>query len=277
MDVVDCSSGILIPYYDQDTNIVFVAGKGDGNIRYYEITEGEPYIHYLSEFKSSSPQRGLGWMPKRGLDVTKNEIFRFYKLHATGGMCEPISMIVPRKSEVFQEDIYPDTISGIPSLSCDEWISGVNKEPILMSLKDGAVPFMPKIVTYKQLGFSELRNSLSRPLKSVGGGTGSLVKPKDLHSTTTTTTTHFKIGGASEHENGTQSQQPFVKQQQTLELIKSNNNSTQHYSWSPSSQSYSNDNDVIVNSAASSLIYDQKKLVLSSQSAFSKSLLSSLS
>lgn len=273
MDVVDCSSGILIPYYDQDTNIVFVAGKGDGNIRYYEITEGEPYMHYLSEFKSSSPQRGLGWMPKRGLDVTKNEIFRFYKLHATGGMCEPISMIVPRKSEVFQEDIYPDTISGIPSLSCDEWISGVNKEPILMSLKDGAVPFMPKIVTYKQLGFSELRNSLSRPLKSVGGGTGSLVKPKDIHSTTTTTTTHFKIGGASEHDNGTQSQQPFVKQQQTLELIKSNNNSTQHYSWSPSSQSYSNDNDVIVNSAASSLIYDQKKLVLSSQSAFSKSLL----
>lgn len=99
-DVVDCSSGILIPYYDQDTNIVFVAGKGDGNIRYYEITDAEPYMHYLSEYKSSSPQRGLGWMPKRGLDVTKNEIFRFYKLHATGGVCEPISMIVPRKSEV---------------------------------------------------------------------------------------------------------------------------------------------------------------------------------
>ncbi|CAF0795784.1 unnamed protein product [Brachionus calyciflorus] len=156
MDVVDCSSGVLIPYYDYDTNIVFVAGKGDGNIRYYEITDMEPYIHYLSEYKSATPQRGLGWMPKRGLDVTKNEIFRFYKLHATGGICEPISMIVPRKSEVFQEDIYPDTCSGIPSLSCDEWLSGENREPILMSMKDGAVPFMPKIVTYKQLGFSEL-------------------------------------------------------------------------------------------------------------------------
>lgn len=101
-------------------------------------------------------------MPKRGLDVTKNEIYRFYKLHATGGICEPISMIVPRKSEVFQEDIYPDTISGIPSLSCDEWIAGETREPILVSMKDGAIPFMPKIVTYKQLGFSDLGTNLSR-------------------------------------------------------------------------------------------------------------------
>jgi coronin-2 len=44
-------------------------------------------------------------MPKRGLDVTKNEVFRFYKLHATGGICEPISMIVPRKVTEIDEII----------------------------------------------------------------------------------------------------------------------------------------------------------------------------
>lgn len=36
-------------------------------------------------------------MPKRGLDVYRCEIGRFYKLHAIKGLCEPISMIVPRK------------------------------------------------------------------------------------------------------------------------------------------------------------------------------------
>jgi hypothetical protein len=155
--------------------------KGDGNIRYYEITESEPYIHYLSEYKSSTPQRGLGFMPKRGLDVTKNEVYRFYKLHATGGICEPISMIVPRKSEMFQEDIYPDTASGIPSISCDEWLTGVNRDPILISLKDGAIPFMPKIVTYKQMGYSELGNNFSRlgkPVKLTNG----LSKPGNAHN-----------------------------------------------------------------------------------------------
>lgn len=89
--------------------------QGDGNIRYYEVSDqGEPYLYFLSEYKSSSPQRclgkidlkkmmfyfkliifflGTGIMPKIGLDVTRNEIMRFYKLFATGSVCEPISMI----------------------------------------------------------------------------------------------------------------------------------------------------------------------------------------
>ena len=34
--------------------------QGDGNIRYYEIVDQSPYVYYLSEYLSSSPQRGLG-------------------------------------------------------------------------------------------------------------------------------------------------------------------------------------------------------------------------
>lgn len=63
---------------------------------------------------------------------------------------------------MFQEDIYPDTLSGIPSMSCEEWINGENRDPILISLKDGAVSFMPKIVTYKQVGYSRLNTNYSR-------------------------------------------------------------------------------------------------------------------
>ncbi len=63
---------------------------------------------------------------------------------------------------MFQEDIYPETLSGIPALSCEEWISGENREPVLVSLKDGAVSFMPKIVTYKQVGYSRLGTNYSR-------------------------------------------------------------------------------------------------------------------
>ena len=36
-------------------------------------------------------------MPKRGCKVATCEIFRFYKLYATKPVCEPVSMIVPRK------------------------------------------------------------------------------------------------------------------------------------------------------------------------------------
>ncbi|NXT16881.1 COR1B protein, partial [Prunella fulvescens] len=119
---LDSSNGALLPFYDPDTNVVYVCGKGDSSIRYFEITEEPPYIHFLNTFTSKEPQRGMGWMPKRGLDVSKCEIARwawghggrgegpqtppnlprppllpgrFYKLHER--KCEPIIMTVPRK------------------------------------------------------------------------------------------------------------------------------------------------------------------------------------
>ncbi|KAK7080135.1 hypothetical protein SK128_009405 [Halocaridina rubra] len=137
LETIDSSSGILNPYYDHDTKIVFVAGKGDGNVRYYEITDSPPYCHYLNQFISGEPQRGMGVMPKRGCKVSQCEIFRFYKLHATKSICEPISMIVPRKSDQFQPDLYPDTASPTPALSAEEWFAGTNKGPVLMSMKTG--------------------------------------------------------------------------------------------------------------------------------------------
>lgn len=132
---IDSSSGILFPYYDHDTRMVYVAGKGDGNIRYYETTDEHPFCHYLSQFLSGYPQRSLGMMPKRGCDVYKCELARFYKLHATKPICEPISMIVPRKSEQFQSDVFIDTAAPMPALTADQWLSGQNRNPILLDLK----------------------------------------------------------------------------------------------------------------------------------------------
>lgn len=132
---IDCSSGILFPFYDHDTNMVYLAGKGDGNIRYYEVVDSAPWIHYLNQFISGNPQRGLGFMPKKGLNVSGCEVFRFYKLHSTGNLCEPISMIVPRKSEQFHSDLYPETAASIPALSSADWIRGINASPKLVSLR----------------------------------------------------------------------------------------------------------------------------------------------
>lgn len=50
--------------------------QGDSSIRYFEITDEAPYVHYLNTYSSKEPQRGMGFMPKRGLDVSKCEIAR---------------------------------------------------------------------------------------------------------------------------------------------------------------------------------------------------------
>lgn len=54
----------------------FIFLQGDSSIRYFEITDEAPYVHYLNTYSSKEPQRGMGYMPKRGLDVNKCEIAR---------------------------------------------------------------------------------------------------------------------------------------------------------------------------------------------------------
>uniref|UniRef100_A0A3B3E2G7 Uncharacterized protein n=2 Tax=Oryzias melastigma TaxID=30732 RepID=A0A3B3E2G7_ORYME len=67
-------------------------------------------------------------MPKRGLDVMGCEVFRFYRLIAVKDLVEPLSMIVPRKkTEVFQEDLYPLTAGNQAAVTAREWLLGINR------------------------------------------------------------------------------------------------------------------------------------------------------
>ncbi|XP_034044131.1 coronin-2A isoform X2 [Thalassophryne amazonica] len=163
---LDSSSGVLFPFYDPDTHMLYIAGKGEGTIRYYEISTEKPYIHYLTEHRSYLPQKGMGVMPKRGLDVSACEVFRFYKLVTIKSLIEPISMIVPRRSESYQEDIYPMTAGNKPALTAEEWLSGINKDPVLMSLKPGSqiLDSYSELSLGKGLGnLLDTRRSQSRP------------------------------------------------------------------------------------------------------------------
>jgi len=157
MEDIDRASGVLFPFYDPDTGLIYAAGKGDGSIRYFEITEEEPFIHYISTYSSQKSQRGLGWMPKRGCDTTKCKIVRFYKLRPD--KIEPISFTVPRKSDLFQADIYPPTVSVEPAISCEDWWAGTNATPKLLDLS----------IQHKQ----NTGKGTSRSMGASGGGLGS--------------------------------------------------------------------------------------------------------
>lgn len=131
---VDQSSGILMPFYDPGNKILYLAGKGDGNIRYYEFQNDE--LFELSEYQSIEPQRGFAVAPKRMVNVKDNEVLRCFKT-VVDHYIEPLSFYVPRRSEEFQEDIYPDAPSDKPALTAEEWFSGKSVDgPILVHMKD---------------------------------------------------------------------------------------------------------------------------------------------
>ncbi|KAK0303916.1 Coronin-like protein crn1 [Friedmanniomyces endolithicus] len=127
------SSAVSMPFWDDGTQMLFVAGKGDGNIVYFEYEHDK--FEPLSEYKSADPQRGLAFMPKRGVNTHENEVTRAYKT-VDDRLIEPIPFIVPRRSETFQDDIYPATVGLKPAMSSSEWLEGKTALPPKFSMED---------------------------------------------------------------------------------------------------------------------------------------------
>jgi coronin-1B/1C/6 len=129
---LDTSSGVVMPFWS-DNGIIYLAGKGDGNVRYYEL-ENDDFFE-LAEHKSSEPQRGMTFVPRRALATSENEIARAYKV--TGNMIQPIAFQVPRRAESFQADIFPPAPSAVAALSASDFFAGKRSAPNLVSLEDG--------------------------------------------------------------------------------------------------------------------------------------------
>lgn len=83
---IDTSSGTLMPFFSAGNSILFFAGKGDGNVRYYEYENEELYP--LSEYKSSEPQRGMTFLPARSVNVQDCEIARAFKVRVVLKICD---------------------------------------------------------------------------------------------------------------------------------------------------------------------------------------------
>ena len=118
MEVIDSGSGVLFPFWDDGTSMVYLVGKvgmaglcrrpghimcdcapiqGDTNVRLFEVTDESPYVFFLNLYQSNVPARSMCSMPKRHVDFMKCEVMRFFKVQHTKGLVEPISMTVPRK------------------------------------------------------------------------------------------------------------------------------------------------------------------------------------
>lgn len=132
-------TGALYPFFDAGTQMLYIAGKGDGNVRYFEATPTEPYLHFLADYRSTIPQKGFCFLPKRCVDSSTHEIMRGLKLESTAVV--PISFRVPRKSEMFQDDLYPDCPAGVPAVGPDDWCTAAETQvcagPILQSMTPG--------------------------------------------------------------------------------------------------------------------------------------------
>lgn len=152
---LDSSSGVCMPFWDEGTQCLYLAGKGDGNIRYMEYENDK--FEDLSEYKSADPQRGVAFVPKRGVNMHENEVTRAYKT-VNDNYIEPISFIVPRRAETFQDDIYPPTTGLKSAMSSSDWYGG----------KEGLPPKISMESIYegegmKEVSYSEVKQTAKAP------------------------------------------------------------------------------------------------------------------
>jgi len=148
---LDNAAGVIIPFYDEDADLLFLAGKGDGAIRYFEVApEEEPgqMCFEGSAYRTNEPTSGCGAVHRRHCNITANEIIRLYQV--TGTQVRPLSFQVPRKSDLFQPDLFPPCRGDTPNLDMASWVGGANATPALVDLENGFQASVRETATFSK-------------------------------------------------------------------------------------------------------------------------------
>ena len=136
---LDDYNGIPFTYFDEDQKVLYVAGKGESAICFFQYDSTLPtLITKLGAFKGKDPQKGFSFLPKRVCEMDQNEVARGVRL--TAKTIEYVHFKVPRKATGFQPDLYPPIPGQEPAMVFEEYISGVDKEPLKVEQKPDSKP-----------------------------------------------------------------------------------------------------------------------------------------
>ncbi|CAN0107312.1 unnamed protein product, partial [Phaeothamnion confervicola] len=150
MTNVDYSNGLLFPLLAEATGILFLAGRGDTGIRFFEleVLSGplDMRLAYCSDHKcGAEPMWGVALLPQTpgSLDVAGVEVARMLRL--TASAAEPLSFFLPRSNNLkpfFQDDIYSDVCGPTLAGSAADWLGGAPCHPVKASLRPAGMPLV---------------------------------------------------------------------------------------------------------------------------------------
>ncbi|CAM9408616.1 unnamed protein product [Lampetra planeri] len=132
-ETLNSSSGILLPLYDADSGLLFLAGKGDNVVYCMEVSESQPTLSQVCQCVTDAVTRGVALLPKRALDVMGCEVARLLQL--TSSTIVPVRYTVPRKNTFqFHADLFVDTAGDVAAMLGSDWWTGQNRAVEKVSL-----------------------------------------------------------------------------------------------------------------------------------------------
>ncbi|VDO86205.1 unnamed protein product [Heligmosomoides polygyrus] len=119
------TTGVLMPFYDSDTKLVFLVGKGTNKLFIAEFQSKTPYLSPVFEMSLAEQNLGACLGSKRNVTVMDGEVDTLFQL--TKHSILPIPCIVPRRSyRDFHADLFPDTVGANAGCTSSEWLGGSN-------------------------------------------------------------------------------------------------------------------------------------------------------
>nr|CAB3233029.1 coronin-7-like [Phallusia mammillata] len=126
-------SGVLMPFYDPDSRLIVIGGKGDSSLSIFEVTDAAECISKANQIMLPDQTKGMGMVPKLAVDVMSCEVTRLFQLCSK--QLVPIRVEVPRKSHRdFASDLFPDTDSDEIVLTAEDWLNGKDAQRTKCSL-----------------------------------------------------------------------------------------------------------------------------------------------
>jgi coronin-7 len=130
--------GVLIPLFDEDAKLIFLAGRGDSAVTWHELKTNPPFIteQVTSQWQSTGSQAisiyGIALTSKFHVNTIQAEVDRLLIL---GNNLVPVMVQVPRRRYAeFPAELYPATKGLQAGCSAQEWIDGDKKVVALVSL-----------------------------------------------------------------------------------------------------------------------------------------------
>lgn len=172
---VGMDSATMLPHFDYDTKMLFLGHYGGRQVQILSITRTAPYIEELNRW-TTTDMTGLAFFHKTAVDVKSVEIAKCLKLGREDII--PHSFSVPRKrTEFFQDDLFPPTHALEAICSAREWFNGEHKEgkkPSVVSLHPADMTPLSQApeeeLTTRQLRYKEqlLKEDEVKPVSHMG-------------------------------------------------------------------------------------------------------------
>ncbi|KAI9364418.1 hypothetical protein DFJ73DRAFT_416385 [Zopfochytrium polystomum] len=170
---LDTSPSVLVPFYDNDLQLLYLSGKGESFIETFYVDIRNRQVTKVNRASLPTIQSGVVFAPKHECNVRIVEVAKAYRLVATG--LDLVSFTVPRlKKDYFQDDLFPPyTFASGTSVSAwrggaDVAFSTMNLQPkdlaAVSSIQKITTPQRPKHVFSKELTQLEKRVELMRKM-----------------------------------------------------------------------------------------------------------------